>query len=231
MGRDVAHERKAKNGLRYKVASATTLKGTGPVSFLGCVVNVAAQFVLFRTGKEIFILQKNNTNRLLVMALLIAMEIVLTRFMSVNTPILRIGFGFLPISMIAILYGPWPAGIAYAVGDVLGALMFPTAPPFPGFTLSALLTGLIFGKFLYEKQITWKRVLVPSILIAVFIDLILNTYWLTLLTGKGFMFLLPTRIAKAVVMPQIQMILIPLVYNRILSKIPIRDFKREKQLA
>ena len=97
--------------------------------------------------------------RLVTMAFLIALEIVLTRFCSINTPILRIGFGFLPVAMMGIMFGPLWAGIGYAVGDLLGMLIFPSGAYFPGFTLTAFLTGLVFGFFLHGKEITWKKVL------------------------------------------------------------------------
>ena len=50
--------------------------------------------------------KKSATSRLVIMAFLIAMEIILTRFCSINTPILRIGFGFLPVAMMGIMFGP-----------------------------------------------------------------------------------------------------------------------------
>ena len=56
--------------------------------------------------------QKSNTKRLVVLAFLIALEIILTRFCSIQTPIVRIGFGFLPVAMMGILYGPIWAGSA-----------------------------------------------------------------------------------------------------------------------
>ena len=48
--------------------------------------------------------KKSATSRLVIMAFLIAMEIILTRFCSINTPILRIGFGFLPVAMMGIMF-------------------------------------------------------------------------------------------------------------------------------
>ena len=74
------------------------------------------------TNKErsFFMEQKSNTKRLVVLAFLIALEIILTRFCSIQTPIVRIGFGFLPVAMMGILYGPIWAGIGYAIGDLLG---------------------------------------------------------------------------------------------------------------
>lgn len=165
--------------------------------------------------------KKSATTRLVVMAFLIALEIILTRFCSINTPILRIGFGFLPVAMMGILYGPLWAAIGYAVGDILGMMIFPSGVFFPGFTVTAALTGLVFGIFLHGKEkITWKNVLPASLIIVLGLNLCLDTIWLSIMMGDAFIALLPTRILKCAVMLPIHIILIPLVWNRILSKIP-----------
>lgn len=163
---------------------------------------------------------KSNTTRLVVMAFLIALEIILTRFCSINTPILRIGFGFLPVAMMGIMYGPLWSGIGYAIGDVLGMMIFPSGTYFPGFTLTAFLTGFAFGLFLHNKNITWKRVLPASLIILLGVNLCLDTFWLSILMGNAFIALIPTRILKCVLMLPVHLILIPLVWNRILSKLP-----------
>lgn len=163
----------------------------------------------------------SNTLRLIILAFLIALEIVLTRFCSINTPIVRIGFGFLPIAVAAILYGPIWAGGIYALGDILGMMLFPTGGAyFPGFTLSAFLVGAIYGFVLYGHQVTVKRTLVASTIVAIFIHLLLNTYWLTILLGQGYLALLPVRIVKCLILIPIEGIIIPLVYNGVLKKIP-----------
>ena len=170
--------------------------------------------------------RKPKTADLVIMAFLIALEIVLTRFCSINTPVLRIGFGFLPVAMLGIMYGPVWAGLCYAIGDVLGMLIFPTGAYFPGFTLTAFLTGCVFGIFLYKKDITWKRCLIPSAIVILGLNFLLDTYWLTILMGQGFIALLPTRIIKCVVMYPIQIILIPIIWNRVFAHIPqIRKIK------
>lgn len=171
--------------------------------------------------------RKPKTTDLVIMAFLIALEIVLTRFCSINTPILRIGFGFLPVAMTGIMYGPLWAGICYAIGDVLGMLIFPSGAYFPGFTLTAFLTGFIFGLFLYRKDITWKKCLLPCAVVIIGCNFLLDTYWLTILMGQGFIALLPTRILKCVVMFPIQVILIPFIWNRIFAHIP--QIKNQKQ--
>ena len=62
------------------------------------------------------------------------------------------------------------------------------------------MTGLIFGFFLHGKEITWKSCTAcqpdhnPGIAICC-----LDTLWLSILMGDGFIALLPTRILKCVV--------------------------------
>ena len=73
-----------------------------------------------------FFMRRNSTSQLVTIAVFIAIEVILTRFLSIQTPIVRLGFGFLPVAMLAILYGPIWAGVAYAIGDILGMLIWPS---------------------------------------------------------------------------------------------------------
>lgn len=165
-----------------------------------------------------FMKEKNLTYQLIVMALLIALEIILTRFLSLQLPIARIGFGFLPIVIIAVMFGPIKAGICYSVGDVLGMLLFPSGIYFPGFTLSAFITGVLYGLFLYKKEITLKRSFLTAFTVLFTITICLNTLWLVILMGKGFFAILPTRIGEACLMLVVQTFTIPLVCKQIITK-------------
>jgi ECF transporter S component (folate family) len=151
------------------------------------------------------------------MSFLIALEIILTRFLSINLPIVRIGFGFLPVAMSGMLFGPVWAGLGYVVGDILGMLIFPSGAYFPGFTLSAFLTGTLYGIFFYNKEITLKRSFVASITVLTLITVCLNTVWLSIMMGKGVYALLPPRIVEACFMVIVQTVTIPLVGNRIVK--------------
>lgn len=159
-----------------------------------------------------------TTSQLVVMAFLIALEIILTRFLSFQFPIARIGFGFLPVAILAIMFGPFWSGLCYLIGDLLGVILFPPAGYHPGFTLSALLTGILYGLLLHNKEITYLRCFVTAFIVLGCITLGLNTFWLHLITGKGFLIILPTRIAEALLMLIVQTITIPLVWNKIFAK-------------
>jgi len=148
------------------------------------------------------------------MAFLITMEIVLTRFCSINTPIVRIGFGFLPVAICGIMFGPIWAGVCYAAGDLLGMLIFPTGPYFPGFTLTAFLTGAVYGAILHKKPVTWKRTFSAALTVCVILNLCLDTYWLQILYGQGIIAMLPGRLIKVAIMIPTQTFLIHFVWNR-----------------
>lgn len=136
------------------------------------------------------------------MALLIATDVVLTR-LCINLPTVKIGFGFFATVIAAILYGPIYAGAEAAIADITGAFLFPTGPYFPGFTVTALLSGIVYGIFLHKKVNT-VRVVLSIAIIAVLFSVLLNTYFLTFVVGKGFIALLPKRIIQAMIMIPIQ---------------------------
>lgn len=138
------------------------------------------------------------------MGLLICLEVVLTRFLSIQTPIVRIGFGFLPIAAAGILFGPALAGITGAIADILGMIIFPKGAYFPGFTVSAFVSGAIYGLALYKKPISFFRSLLAVGAIIVFVDLFMNTYWLTIITGKAAKVILAPRLMKSLIMLPIQ---------------------------
>lgn len=160
------------------------------------------------------------TAQLVIMAFMIALEIILTRFLSINTPIVRIGFGFLPVAVLGMLYGPLWAGAAYAIGDILGALLIPTGPYFPGFTATAFLTGAVFGLFLHNRTVTWKRALAASAVVVIVLNLCLDTFWLSILMGNGVLALLPARLLKAAVMLPVETLVITFICQRVIPRIP-----------
>ena len=67
------------------------------------------------------------------LGVLTALEIVLSRFLSISAWNLKIGFSSVPVALAGMLFGPLAGGIVGALGDLLGAVLFPIGPYFPGF--------------------------------------------------------------------------------------------------
>lgn len=152
--------------------------------------------------------------------LLIAVEIVLSRLLSISTPITKIGFAFIPLSIIGMLYGPIYGGIAGALCDFIGAMLFPIGAYFPGYTLTAFLSGATYGLFLQNGGAkSTAKVTVASVIINVVYHLGINTYWTSLFTGKGYLALLPTRMFSNIVLIPLEIIVIKLAYEFLVKRL------------
>ena len=153
---------------------------------------------------------KNESRKFSVLPLvttgvMIALEIILERIIPiVNSGYLKINFAFLPMMIVAVLYGPIYCGAAWAITDLIGALLFPTATFFPGFTASQLIAGIIFG-ILYKTYESngilpiLLKSLAASALHIFLVSLALGTLWLSILFGNGYFALLPLRITGALI--------------------------------
>ena len=153
---------------------------------------------------------KNATKKLALMGMLIALEIVLSRFLSIPTPITKIGFAFVPVAAAAMLLGPLEAGAVGALADFLGAILFPIGPYFPGFTLTAFLMGLCFGLFLYKGWELW-RILAAVGIHQFVLSLLLNTLWISMISsggGKSYTALLLARLPQTLLLTAVQILVI-----------------------
>lgn len=148
-----------------------------------------------------------NTRILVFISLFISIEVILTRFLAFETPIIRVGFGFLPIALSSIMFGPILGGITAVISDVIGMMIAPKGMYFPGFTISAFLTGAIYGLFLYKRKRNLWRILLTVLTISIFVDSILNTIWLIMM-GLGNWGIIMPRIFKNIIMVPIQITVI-----------------------
>ena len=149
-----------------------------------------------------------NTRKLTLSALLLAADILLTRVLALNTPIMKIGLGFAAVAVCARLYGaPWAALIA-ALGDFLGSILFPTGAYFPGFTLTAALTGLLFGLCLHRESVRWYRPVLAAALNCVLISYLANSAMIAFISGNTFRAMLTARAIQLTVMLPTQILVL-----------------------
>ncbi len=154
------------------------------------------------------------THRLVLMAMLAAVQIVLSRFLSINLWNLKIGFSFVPIALAGMLLGPFAAGLTGAVADIVGATLFPSGVFFPGFTLTAFLTAFGYGCFLYKK-LDMTHILGAVLFSEIIGTLLLNTLWLSMLYGTPFIPLLLPRLGQAIGMGIVEVAVIRLLAKHI----------------
>ncbi|HIY55399.1 MAG TPA: folate family ECF transporter S component [Candidatus Dorea merdavium] len=148
-----------------------------------------------------------DLRNLAAVSMLLAITVVLGFYRLQITEYLRIGFDPLAKELTAMLFGP-VAGCAVAgLADIISYIMKPIGAFFPGLTLSAMAGSVIYGVILYRKPLSLGRVILANGLVTVFINLLLNTYWMTVLYGDAFMVLFPARALKQALMFPIDVIL------------------------
>lgn len=135
-------------------------------------------------------------------------------------PDLRISFGFLCNATIGMLYGPSVGVLAGVCTDVLGYFVgnFTMGGYFPGFTITAMVGGLLWGLWLYPNRNTIGRVIGARASVTLLCNIGLNTLWLTLTGGKAMGVLLALRIPKNLILLPIETVLL-YVFLRLFIKI------------
>lgn len=149
----------------------------------------------FKKGKKLFTVQT-----MLILALLVAIEVVFARFLSLQQWNIRFSFGFIPVVIAAILYGPIASATVAACADFVGAIAFPVGAYFPGFTLTALISGFLYGLFLHKNQ-SLPNIVGAAVVTQFVCGLVINSYWLSIISSKStFWGLISVRSIQSVVM-------------------------------
>lgn len=156
---------------------------------------------------------KMSVKSISIIGILVAMEIILARF-SIHTWNLKIGFSFIPVVVAAIFYGPVTAGLVGAIGDIMGYILFPVGAYFPGFTLTAFVTGMIFGFFLRKSQ-SVLNVVLAVLCVQIFVSQFMSTYWISFLYGSPYWALFATRIYQTAAMIAVEIISTLLIVKKV----------------
>lgn len=168
-----------------------------------------------------------SVKSLAVAAIFIALRIAISSF---YIPIAGVGtnrvyFSFFVNSLGTMVYGPVVGMISGMVSDLLGFFIHPSGPFFFGYTLTSMAGSFLYGLFLYRQKLTITRIALCKVAVNIFVNVMMNGLWDSILTGKGYLALLSTRIIKNLVMLPIEIALLYLFFSWL---IPI--LKAEKLL-
>ena len=168
---------------------------------------------------------------LVMSGMLIAIHVLLGVFIMIPVgEYIKISFSFLALAAIGMLFGPVPAAMAGAITDILGFLLAnKTGGAYhPGFTLVQITGGIIYGLILYKadlnKYFVFKCIIAKA-MIAVICNLLMNSYFLSVLWGQSFWGLMPARLLKNAIQLPVDVILmsavlptVMYVYKRVFGK-------------
>ena len=122
-------------------------------------------------------------------AMFMAVSVVLGYFTIEAGPYLKIGFGSVVNQFVYFLFGPVVGGFYGGVLDLVKYVVKPTGAFFPGFTFNA-----------YQRPLTFKRTLAVHFIVIMVCNVFLNTLFLSMMSGKGILALIPMRLVKNMIM-------------------------------
>ena len=159
--------------------------------------------------------QLKNVRMLTLAGIITAASIVLESFpIYLLGTSLKIYFSFLVISLGCYVYGPAVGILVGFANDTLGFLISSFGEPyFPGYLITAMLSGLIYGTLLYRQRITVLRLVVVRLIINYGSNVLLGSVWKAMLYGKGYLYYLTSGTIKNTLMLPVEVFLMWAVLN------------------
>lgn len=147
-----------------------------------------------------------------ICGMLLALRIVLgyyANFTLAAFPGVKFSLVFIPTAICGMILGPVPTAIMGGCGDMLSFFLNSTGGAyFPGWTINAALSGLVYGMLLYKNNATLPRVIISKLIITIFVELLLGTFWLTVQYGFPYFEYLAARALKQLVTTPFEIIVI-----------------------
>lgn len=128
---------------------------------------------------------------------------------------LRIGFSSIPNQIVSFLFGPWVGMVFGGAMDIVKFFAKPDGQFNFLFTLVPMVSGLIYGFFFYKRPVKLWNVFLAELLVKLICNLGMNSYFISLTTGKAYSaIMLPRIITNAGKLPcdvVIMLILLPIM--------------------
>lgn len=158
--------------------------------------------------------RKLKTFDMCLIALLFSLQMVLKMF-KIPSGFSNLGLGitFLVFATICMLYGPfWGLFIGF-FSDILGYVLIPNptgAPFFIGYSFQAMLSGFVYGFFLYKTDITFSKTFLCRLVVNILLNGVIGaflwgyvsnftfpatiTYMITITLPKNIIYLFPQSV-------------------------------------
>ena len=149
-----------------------------------------------------------------------ALSIILGLFASIHFGPFSITYAWIPNRIIDFMFGPVVGALYGGVMDVIKFMLKPNGSFNLAYTAMAVLAGLIFGVVLYNKQISFMRIVFAQTLVKIVINVGMGTYLMAFERGQAFMALMPVRLIKNLIMIPLDSILLFIVLSALTKILP-----------
>ena len=157
-----------------------------------------------------------NLRILVFCGLMIAAAIALGLFSVPLATNLKLSVSFVARALAALVGGP-VVGVIYGVAeDVLGWVLHPSGPFFPGYTLNTVLAVVVYALFFYRSRLTVWRIIAAKAIATFPISVGLGCLWSQMMYGKGYIYYLVKSLIKNTLYFPIQVLLLVIVFQALL---------------
>ena len=123
-----------------------------------------------------------SVRNLVMMALLVAIQIILARYLSIQSEAFRVSFETIPLALAGMWLGPLAGVIVALVADILGTVLSGIGLYFPPLSLGPMAFAFLCGisaKYLRKYRGVWEYALMP---VTVTLAGIINSFVVGVLT-------------------------------------------------
>ena len=150
---------------------------------------------------------------LAAVALLIALTIAITTLYIPLPNNLHVFFDYTPKALCAAVCGPVAAlGVGFVM-DILGFLARPMGAFFPGYTVTTMVTMLIYALGFYGQKLTVPRIAITKLAVNLICNVGLNSLWNSILMGKAFVVFLAGSITKNLLLWPVEVLVMVIVFR------------------
>ncbi len=122
-----------------------------------------------------------ETKSIVLASIFIAMMIVVNIYgVLLNIELLgnKVYFEYIPAAICSLVLGPIIGIMAGAISDIVGFIIMPGGYPFFfGYTISAILSSLIYALFLHSTKITISKIIGAKLTVNLFVNVFLGSLW------------------------------------------------------
>lgn len=163
-----------------------------------------------------------TTKNMTLAAMLVALQVILEKLSIGDPAVLKFSLGFIATALIGYCLGPWIGGWAMVVSDLISNTILSSGSMFfPGFTVSAFVSGVIAGMFLYNQRVSWQRIFIYEFFQLLITNVIFTTLWLYIMsmssssTSRTFMALMMIRVPKEVITWPLEAIILLIILRQL----------------
>ena len=179
--------------------------------------------------KESF-LELKKTQTIAILSILIAMHVLISSVFIPVAPGLRIYATFFVIALAGVVAGPTTAIFYGFICDILGVIIHPSGPFFIGYTITTMMSSMIYALFLYKQKITVVKLFSAKLIVNLFCNVFLNSIWNYILFDKAFIYFVSKSIVKNVLLLPIEVFLLYVVFKLMLKTLNRLKYTNQKNI-